>query len=129
MEIVNKNFNEFLENMKIERYKIVYYRPKNKSYIYVKTLGLNSIGMKEIFAISRSRYLSDASLLINLLVRRMMDTNQKEGIRKDLIRHPKEGYQLRYVLKQSKEEPETLLVIGPDENNHLPGEDGYKEYL
>ena len=120
------SFPKFLESLHFQRYKIRYCRVENKPHIYVKTDGLFLAGLKEIFTISKSPDLEDAALLINLLVRRLMDTNQKTGVRKDLIRHPTEGYQLRYLIRQSIDEKETLIILGPDDNNLLPGEYGYK---
>lgn len=127
MEKLNAvTFPLFLESLSYQRFKIHYCRVENKPYIYVKTNGLHLAGLKEIFTISKSPVLEDAAILINLLVKRLIDTNQKTGVRKDLIRHPIEGYPLRYLVRESSEEKETLIIIGPDDNNLLPGEYGYK---
>lgn len=129
MDIIDRSFLNFLESMEIQKYKIKFCRVEGKPYIYVKTSGLTKIGMKEIFTISKSPELEDAAILLRLLVRRLIDTGQKVGVRKDLIRHPIEGYQLRYLVKECREEMETLVVIAPDENNLLPGELGFNRFL
>lgn len=128
MENGDINFSAFLKSMDLERYRIQFFRVPNKPYVYIKTLGLINIGLKEVFTISRSPVLEEAELLLKCLVRRILETGQTEGIRKDLIVHPTTKKPLRYLVKKSLEEADTLIVVGPDENNKLPGEIGYIEY-
>lgn len=133
MESFDCSFTRFLSSLELKRYKIHFCRVPNKPFIYVKTNGLSDIGLNEVFTISRSPYVEDAELLIRYIVQRLMETGQEVGVRKDLIRHPKTNTPLRYLLKLSQEVDELerrfLLVIGPDENNRLPGEKGYIRFL
>ena len=89
MENSDITFSAFLKSMDLERYRIQFFRVPDKPYVYIKTMGLNAIGLKEVFTISRSPVLEEAELLLKHLVRRILETGQKEGIRKDLIVHPK----------------------------------------
>lgn len=123
------SFEQFIQTVSRQKYKICYARVPNKSYIFVSTVGLVDVGMNEVFTISRSSSLDDAYVLINYIVKRLMETNQNVGVRRDLIRHPKTQEPLRYLIRKAKDIDSTLLIIGPDENNVLPGEKGYKAYL
>ena len=126
----SQTYEQFIQSVEYSKYKIQYSRVSNKPYIVVGTIGLNKIGMSEVFTVSRSSSLDDAAVLINYIVQRLMETNQNLGVRKELIAHPKTHKPLRYLVRQAKDEDEkVLLVIGPDENNLLPGEKGYKEFL
>lgn len=119
------SFSTFMKSMELKRYKIQYCRVQDKPHIYVKTLGLSSVGLNEVFTISKSPYIEDAEILIKHIVKRLMETNQTLGIRRDLISHPLTSQPLRYLVKLAEEVERTLIVIGPDENNRLPGEKGY----
>ena len=67
-------------------------------------------------------------MLIKVLVKGMLDTDQK---RRNKIRYFKtSNYQkpLRCILKKSSEE-DSIIVLCPDKNNKLPGEIGYIKFL
>jgi hypothetical protein len=128
MENEDVMFSKFINKLNLNKFKIIYSRVEDKNFIYVKTIGLTNIGLKEIFTVSKSPDLKDAGMLIKVLVKGMLDTDQKEGIRSDILKHPITKKPLRCILKKSSEE-DSIIVLCPDKNNKLPGEIGYIKFL
>jgi hypothetical protein len=120
-------FSRFLNRLDLRGYKIKFSRVEDKPHIYVKTVGLKELGMKEVFTISKSPYINDAEILIKTIVHGILNTNANEGIRKDIFnrKHPLLGEPIKCLIKSSKDYPSTLIVLSPDENNRVPGESGY----
>jgi hypothetical protein len=123
-------FSRFLNRLDLKRYKIKFSRVEDKPHIYVKTVGLKDLGLKEVFTISKSPYINDAEILIKTIVNGILNTNQSEGIRKDIFnrKHPLLGEPIKCLIKSSVEYPSTVIVISPDENNKVPGEKGYIQH-
>lgn len=124
----SSSLTRFLSICENTKYKILYSRIGDKDGIYVKTDGLNKIGLHEVFTVSRSNDLDAAYILINRIVESLLITDQRVGIRKDIIRHPVTRVPLRYLVKLAEESERCIIVVGPDENNMLPGEKGYKHF-
>lgn len=128
MDVSKSSFSSFLKDLGLVKYRIQFSRLSDKPFVYVATLGLNKVGLLDVFTISKSPCLDASELLLRTLVKGMLETNQSPGIRRDLIKHPHTNLQLRYFLKVS-DDKKYIVATPPDENNKLPGEKGYINFL